>query len=145
MNMKIDPVTGLYATKGGIIYRLAGRWRDGSKHLVLASLQDNHGYDVWKSSKYYGGKGIHQVSHIVWRAFNGDIPEGMQIDHKNNNRKDNSLENLQPLTPSENMKKSFAQGRKPSGIAVNHVTWNKGLTGKNYTDHYKNGFHNQFG
>lgn len=144
--MKIDPVTGLYATKGGIIYRLAGRWRDGSKHLVLAALADNHGYDVWKSSKYYGGKGIHQVSHIVWRAFNGDIPEGMQIDHKNNDRKDNSLENLQPLTPSENMKKSFAQGRKPSGIAVNHgPAWNKGLTGKNYTDHYKNGFHNQFG
>ena len=144
--MKIDPVTGLYATKGGIIYRLAGRWRDGSKHLVLAALQDSHGYDVWSSYKRRGGKYTHQVSHIVWRAFNGDIPEGMQIDHKNKDRKDNSLENLQLLTPSENMKKSYEQGRKHSGVAVLRLApWNKGLTGKIYTDHYKNGFHNQFG
>ena len=143
--MKIDPVTGLYATKGGIIYRLAGRWRDESKQLVLAALADNHGYDVWKSTKRYGGKTNHQVSHIVWRAFNGDIPEGMQIDHKNNNRKDNSLENLQLLTPSENTKKSFLQGRKLAGAVVNHVSWNRGLRGKAFKDHYKNGFHNQFG
>lgn len=140
--MKIDPVTGLYATKGGIIYRLAGRWRDGSKHLVLAALQDNHDYDL---ACYANGRKKAQVSHIVWRAFNGDIPEGMQIDHRNNNRKDNSLENLQLLTPSENVKKSYAQGRKLSGAVVNRVTWNKGLKGKIYTDHYKNGFHNQFG
>ena len=145
--MKIDPVTGLYVTKGGIIYRTAGRWRDGSKHLVLASLQDNHGYDVWKSSKPYGGKTNHQLSHIVWRAFNGDIPEGMQIDHKNNDRKDNSLDNLQLLTPSENTKKKFAQGYESwnKGLKGAQVAWNKGLTGKNLTDHYKNGFHNQFG
>lgn len=140
--MKIDPVTGLYATKGGIIYRLAGRWRDGSKHLVLAALQDSHGYDL---AHYDNGRHKAQVSRIVWRAFNGDIPEGMQIDHKNNNRKDNSLENLQLLTPSENTKKSYAQGRKLSGAVVNRVTWNKGLKGNIYTDHYKNGFHNQFG
>lgn len=134
--MKLDPVTGLYATKGGIIYRLAGRWRDGSKHLVLATLTDNHGYDLWKSSKIYDGRQSHQVSHIVWRAFNGDIPEGMQIDHKNNNRKDNSLENLQLLTPSENNKKRFDQG---------YEVWNKNVTGLDYATHFKHGFHNQFG
>lgn len=144
--MRKDPVSGLYVTKDGLIFKLKGRWRDGTKHLVLASLQDNHGYDVWKSKKPYGGKTAHQASHIVWRAFNGDIPKDMQLDHKNNDRKDNSLENLQLLTPSENTKKSYLQGRKLSGIAVMHLAvWNKGLTGKNYTDHYKNGFHNQFG
>lgn len=134
--MKIDPVTGLYATKGGILYRLAGRWRDGSKHLVLAAIKDNHGYDIWSSCKPRGGKHTHQVSHIVWRAFNGDIPKGMQIDHKNNNRKDNSLENLQLLTPSENLKKRFDQG---------YVVWNKNVTGPDYAAHFKHGFHNQFG
>lgn len=134
--MKIDPVTGLYATKGGIIYRTAGRWRDGTKHLVLAALADSHGYDIWKSSKSHGGKTAHQVSHIVWRAFNGDIPEGMQIDHNNNDRKDNSLENLQLLTPSENNKKRFDQG---------YVVWNKNVTGLDYAAHFKHGFHNQFG
>ena len=144
--MRKDPVSGLYVTKGGLVFKLKGRWRDGTKHLVLASLQDNHGYDVWKSGKLHGGKTIHQASHIVWRAFNGEIPPGMQVDHKNNVRKDNSLENLQLLSRNENVKKSYLQGRKPSGIAVMRVpTWNKGLTGKNYTDHYKNGFHNQFG
>lgn len=112
--MRKDPVSGLYVTKDGLVFKLKGRWRDGTKHLVLAALRDNHG----------------------WRAFNGDIPEGMQIDHKNKNRKDNSIDNLQLLTPSENNKKRFDQG---------YVVWNKNVTGSDYAAHFTHGFHNQFG
>lgn len=47
------------------------------------------------------------VSRLVWEAFNGPIPAGYQIDHKDNNPENNSLDNLQLLTPSENQKKKY--------------------------------------
>ena len=39
---------------------------------------------------------------IVWKAFNGEIPEGMEIDHINTIRDDNRLENLRLVSSSEN-------------------------------------------
>ena len=45
------------------------------------------------------------LSNIVWVYFNGQIPEGYDVDHINNNPLDNSLENLQLLTRQENIRK----------------------------------------
>lgn len=46
-----------------------------------------------------GAKLVHRV---MWEVFNGEIPEGMEIDHINTIRTDNRLENLRCVTPSEN-------------------------------------------
>lgn len=43
------------------------------------------------------------VHRIVWLAFNGPIPEGMQINHLNENKSDNRLENLSLCTVKENI------------------------------------------
>lgn len=42
------------------------------------------------------------VHRLVWEAFNGTIPDGMQIDHINTVRDDNRLVNLRVVTPKEN-------------------------------------------
>lgn len=39
---------------------------------------------------------------LMWEAFNGAIPEGMQINHINGDKTDNRLENLELCTPQEN-------------------------------------------
>ena len=39
---------------------------------------------------------------MVWEAFNEPIPEGLQINHLNENKADNRLENLSLCTPKEN-------------------------------------------
>ncbi len=57
---------------------------------------------------YYvrSGKGYHQALHrLIWEEHNGVIPEGMTIDHINNNKLDNRIENLQLLSRSANSAK----------------------------------------
>lgn len=39
---------------------------------------------------------------LVWEAFNGSVPAGMQINHKNGVKADNRLVNLEVCTQSEN-------------------------------------------
>ena len=45
----------------------------------------------------------YKVHRLVWEAFNGDIPEGMEIDHINAVRTDNRFENLRIATHQENL------------------------------------------
>ena len=42
------------------------------------------------------------VHRIVYEAFNGTIPDGMQVNHKDECKTNNKLENLELLTPKEN-------------------------------------------
>lgn len=56
----------------------------------------------------------YSAHRVVWEAFNGFIPDGIQINHKNGNKADNSLANLELATPSENTRHAFTHlGRKP--------------------------------
>lgn len=46
------------------------------------------------------------VHRVVWEAFNGPIPTGLQINHINEDKTDNRLENLELVTPSKNIQHS---------------------------------------
>jgi len=45
------------------------------------------------------------LHRLIWTYFNGDIPEGMQIDHIDGNHLNNHLDNLQVITQKENIRK----------------------------------------
>lgn len=47
------------------------------------------------------------VHRIVYEAFNGAIPSGMQINHLDGNPRNNNLENLEMCTPLENVRHSI--------------------------------------
>lgn len=49
----------------------------------------------------------HLVHILVYRAFYGEIPEGMQVNHINKNPSDNRADNLNLMTPAENIEYSL--------------------------------------
>lgn len=60
----------------------------------------------------HDGETVHiYLSRFIWFWFNGDIPVGMEVDHKNNVHSDNRPENLQLLSGIDNKAKS-----RPSAI-----------------------------
>lgn len=62
---------------------------------------------------YYEGRSHCRLVHtFVWEAFNRKIPNGYEVDHKNNVRNSNNLSNLQILTKSANNKKAYDSGNR---------------------------------
>jgi hypothetical protein len=66
----------------------------------------------------YAKKSVHR---LVWEAFNGAIPGRLEVNHKNLDRADNRLENLELMTHQENVKHAFdiyrqdPNSRQPAG------------------------------
>jgi len=61
--------------------------------------------------------GRYQMVHrLVWNAYHGEIPKGMQVDHIDGDKHNNALNNLRLLTPSGNTaayhSKRAASGKK---------------------------------
>lgn len=87
--------TPYYATKSGKILNM-------SKGIELKLVPSGN---YLRFNAAYGiGKKI-LVHRAVWEAFNGPIPEGLEIDHIDGNPQNNSLDNLQAISHKENILK----------------------------------------
>lgn len=67
------------------------------------------------------GVGSHRV---VWTHFNGRIPSGLQINHIDLNKANNAPSNLELVTAAENIRHSYANGRKRPWSTS--TTWRNG-------------------
>lgn len=107
----------IFEYKEGVLLRKV-RVANCSNVGEVAGRIDAFGYVVVKfKQKAYRGH------RIVWEMFNGEIPKGMQIDHINQNRSDNRIENLRIVTNQQNSKNRSMSSRNKSG--VNGVGWCK--------------------
>ena len=85
-----------YATKDGKIINI-------NKKIEMR-LEKTGNYLRFQGN--YNLKGKHFLVHrVVWEAFNGEIPEGLIIDHIDGNPHNNALDNLQAITHQDNLKK----------------------------------------
>lgn len=77
------------------------------KYLTVSLSTGNKNDMTWGEG---GAKvKILRVHRLVWMTFNGKIPEDMEIDHINSNKMDNRIENLQLLSPSDNILKYLTE------------------------------------
>ena len=69
--------------------------------MARNSLAHNEPY-LW-NNRYmkFNGKMLH---NIIWEEHNGIIPDGFFIHHKNGDKKDNRIENLELTTRAEHCK-----------------------------------------
>ena len=74
--------------------------------LILRPGLDSHGYlQVCLQGR------MHLVHKLVWRAFRGEIPKGLEVNHKDSNRQNNWLRNLEVGSRKWNMTHAAANGR----------------------------------
>lgn len=52
-----------------------------------------------------------QAHRVIWTWLNGPIPDGMEINHKDLVKTNNRPDNLEVVTPSGNIRHSYANGR----------------------------------
>ncbi len=105
--------------KKGRIYRRF--WILGCKPLhEPVGNPDRHGHlRVSVNRKKYS------VHRIIWIMHNGAIPVGLVIDHKNQKRNDNMLENLRVVTQQQNLRNS--KTRIDNRTGTTGVRWNKDI------------------
>lgn len=71
------------------------------KVRYLKNVKQPNGYEIINLCRDGKPKKF-RIHRLVWEAFVGPIPEGMEIDHINTIRDDNRLDNLRVATPKEN-------------------------------------------
>lgn len=96
--MKYNAEYNCWVSKEGLIFRAT---KTGKLRLLKFFKKDGNSYYMVALQRP-SNKLVHRV---VWETFNGPVPEGYQVDHKNDNRFDNRLDNLQLLTLQENYRK----------------------------------------
>ena len=110
----------------GIIDRI---FKDGrSKHDIGT---DNCGY------KRLMVNGKAKYAHVlIWEFVHGTIPDGMVIDHKNGNKKDNRINNLRLVTHKQNSEnrlkpnKNSKSGIKGVFYCNTHKCWKAAIYSK---------------
>lgn len=118
----------------GRIWRKAKmKWNTGTKSNDIVRCNVKRAERLHKLYYYVrvgiGKKQIWAQAHrLVWRHFNGPIPEGMTINHKNGIPTCNELSNLELATPREQVWHARHILLKPCGFNVGEQHYKAKLT-----------------
>ena len=91
---------------GGRVYLVDGQGyllKHNGERLKATKLK--RGYEQYVTTDRHGIVQCELVHRVIYKNLIGEIPEGMTVDHKDNNWRNNSKENLQLLTRSANSSK----------------------------------------
>jgi hypothetical protein len=113
---EIEGFEGYYAHPDGNIYsdKVANRWHHrGELHLVKPKKNKSgylyyglfHGFGKQRKRYWF------RAHRLIYQTFAGEIPNGLEIDHIDGDRHNNSIDNLRIVTHSQNIKLGY-QRRK---------------------------------
>ena len=81
--------------------------KNGSKRFVKGKIKNpflNQGGYLQVHLSKNGKRKMYRVHRLVYEAFIGEIPKGYQVNHKDENKQNNILSNIDTLmTPKENL------------------------------------------
>ena len=111
------------------------------RNKELNPTLDGSGYPQVKLYKDGIGYQFH-VHKVVYVAFNGEVPQGYEIDHINGIKTDNRLENLRCLTHKENVYnpitfEKFLKSMKTEEFLKKHRENSEKMRGKPLSDETK--------
>lgn len=69
-------------------------------NVISPTQQEFGGVMYYRCGNYFQRKGK-RLHREVWKAHNGDIPEGYDVHHKDHDRANNQIENLELMDGSE--------------------------------------------
>lgn len=100
----------VYVSKDGIIY-------NSYTNKFFMKYINEKGYYVMRIPKRYYEKlssypslrKLMRINRLVWLTWNGNIPEGYEINHIDSNRWNNDLSNLECITKKENLIDGFSK------------------------------------
>ena len=85
-------------------------WHIYSKKGKIISRECSNGYYMARTR--INGYEYNFMEHrVIWCMVHGSIPSGLQINHKDFNRANNNIENLELMTAKENVNYSIDAGR----------------------------------
>ena len=96
------------------------------QNKLLKPVNNGNGYFQIKLRKNHKRKAYY-VHRIVWETFKGKIPNGYEINHIDQDKSNNCLSNLELVSHSENMHKSFLKYgyygsmRKPKTLTLSQA------------------------
>ena len=92
-----------------VVYPKTGQVFSVKLNRFMATRPDRNGYIQFGA--HHNGKQYGVSQHcIIWLSVHRDIPDGIEVDHINQNRADNRIENLQLLTRMQNNINSGSRG-----------------------------------
>jgi hypothetical protein len=92
-----NPVTVVY--KGKVLKpRPAGGRKNGERYLQLTLAKNNENHPRY-------------VHHLVAAAFLGTKPEGAEVNHKDCDKTNNAVDNLEYVSRGENIAHALANGK----------------------------------
>lgn len=105
---------------------------------------DKRGYWIAKPK---GSKRPIRLHQYVWEYYNGPIPEGYQVHHKDFNPDNNEIENLELLSKAEHLKyhaglqdKAWLRNNLLQNAIPAAAEWHKSDAGREWhREHYKEG------
>lgn len=93
----------------GKVRRLTNYNKRYPRGYILGNREINGGYLITKLSK--NGKEYPWLIHrLVFTVFKECIHKNKEINHKDGNKKNNFIDNLEMITPSENTKHAYKNG-----------------------------------
>lgn len=100
------------SSSGGVRRRTAHGFR------VLSKRRNTWSYLVVTLS--FEGKHVNKLVHrLVAAAFLGPLPDGLVVNHKDQNRMNNTVDNLEYVTQQENIVQAYRKSdRKPGGARI---------------------------